>query len=292
MELKVYIDGNLHPKSEAKVSVFDHGLLYGDGVFEGIRCYNGLVFRLNEHLDRLYESAHTIMLAIPLSKKEMTQAVLQTLKANQLKNAYIRLVVTRGVGDLGLDPRKCKKATVIIITDNIVLYPETLYRNGLEIITVPTVRNLPEALNPQIKSLNYLNNIMAKIEATSAGYQEAIMLNFQGYVTECTGDNIFLIKEGVLITPPAYLGALKGITRDAIMELALKQGVRCEEKVITRHEVFNAEEVFLTGTAAEIIPVVKVDGRKIGQGKPGRLTLQLMKAFHKLTKEDGVRYSL
>lgn len=292
MELQIYIDGKLYPKSEAKVSVFDHGLLYGDGVFEGIRAYNGLVFKFNEHLDRLYESAHTIMLGIPLTKKEMTQSVLQVLKANRLLNAYVRLVVTRGVGDLGLDPKKCKKATVIIITDNIVLYPEALYRDGLDIITVPTVRNLPEALNPQIKSLNYLNNIMAKIEAGVAGYQEAIMLNFQGYVAECTGDNIFLVKNGNLITPPAYLGALKGITRGAILEIAAKQGVPFEEKIVTRHEVFNADEIFLTGTAAELIPVVKVDGRKIGEGKPGRLTLRLMKEFHKLTKEDGVRYSL
>lgn len=292
MELQVYIDGKLYPKSEAKVSVFDHGLLYGDGVFEGIRSYNGLVFKLNEHLDRLYESAHTLMLDIPLTKKEMTQAVLQVLKANRLQNGYIRLVVTRGVGDLGLDPKKCKKATIIIITDNIVLYPEALYRDGLEIITVPTVRNLPEALNPEIKSLNYLNNIMAKIEAGMAGYQEAILLNFQGYVAECTGDNIFIVKNGKLLTPPTYLGALKGITRSAILQIAEGEGIPAEEKIMTRHDVFNADEIFLTGTAAEIIPVVKVDGRKIGEGRPGKMTLRLAKDFHKLTKTDGIRYSL
>lgn len=290
MELQVYVDGKWYPKSEAKVSVFDHGLLYGDGVFEGIRAYNSLIFKLKEHLDRLYETAHTIMLEIPMTKEEMTQAVVKTLQANGLCNAYIRLVVTRGTGDLGLDPRKCKRATVIIITDKIVLYPDELYKNGLEIITVPTVRNLPEALNPQLKTLNYLNNIMAKIEATNAGYQEAIMLNFQGYVAECTGDNIFMVKKGELATPPAYLGALKGITRNAIIEIASGQKVPFKERILTRHDLFNADEAFLTGTAAEIIPVVKIDGRVIGSGKPGRTTLWLMKAFHQLTKSDGVRY--
>lgn len=290
MELQVYVDGKWYPKSEAKVSVFDHGLLYGDGVFEGIRAYNSLIFKLKEHLDRLYETAHTIMLEIPMSKEEMTQAVVKTLQANGLSNAYIRLVVTRGTGDLGLDPRKCKRATIIIITDKIVLYPDELYKNGLEIITVPTVRNLPEALNPQLKTLNYLNNIMAKIEATNAGYQEAIMLNFQGYVAECTGDNIFMVKKGELATPPAYLGALKGITRNAIIDIASGQKLPFKERILTRHDLFNADEVFLTGTAAEIIPVVKIDGRVIGSGKPGRTTLGLMKAFHQLTKSDGVRY--
>jgi len=259
-------------------------------VFEGIRAYNSLIFKLNEHLDRLYETAHTIMLEIPMTKEEMTQAVVKTLQANRLSNAYIRLVVTRGTGDLGLDPRKCKRATIIIITDKIVLYPDELYKNGLEIITVPTVRNLPEALNPQLKTLNYLNNIMAKIEATNAGYQEAIMLNFQGYVAECTGDNIFMVKKGELATPPAYLGALKGITRNAIIEIASGQKVSFKERILTRHDLFNADEAFLTGTAAEIIPVVKIDGRVIGNGKPGRTTLRLMKTFHQLTKNDGVRY--
>lgn len=292
MELQVYVDGKWYPKSEAKISVFDHGLLYGDGAFEGIRSYNNLIFKLEEHLDRLYETAHTIMLEIPLSKADLGKAIVRTLQLNRLTNAYIRLVVTRGTGDLGLDPRKCKRATVIIITDKIVLYPDDLYQNGLEIITVPTVRNLPEALNPQLKTLNYLNNIMAKIEATNAGYQEAIMLNFQGYVAECTGDNIFVVKNGALATPPAYLGALKGITRGAIIELAAKQPLPFKETILTRHDLFNAEEVFLTGTAAEIIPVVKIDGRVIANGKPGKTTLRLMKAFHQLTKSDGVRYKI
>jgi branched-chain amino acid aminotransferase len=292
MELQAYIDGKWYLKSEAKISIFDHGLLYGDGVFEGIRSYNSLVFKLKEHLERLYESAHTIMLEIPLSKDEMAKAVIRTLQLNRLANAYVRLVVTRGVGDLGLDPKKCKRATVIIITDKIILYPDELYRNGLEIITVPTVRNLPEALNPSLKSLNYLNNIMAKIEAGIAGYQEAIMLNFQGYVAECTGDNIFAVRQGTLVTPPTYLGALKGITRGAIIDLSRKSKIPFEERILTRHDLFNAEEVFLTGTAAEVIPVVKIDGRTIGEGKPGKNTLKLMRAFHELTKTDGDRYKL
>lgn len=290
MELQVYIDGKWSPKSEAKISVFDHGLLYGDGVFEGIRSYDCLIFKLREHLDRLYESAHTIMLDVPYSKEEMTEAVVRTLQSNRLSNAYIRLVVTRGVGDLGLDPKKCKKPTVIIITDKIILYPDELYRNGLEIITVPTVRNLPEALNPQLKSLNYLNNILAKIEATNAGYQEAIMLNFQGYIAECTGDNIFIGKQGVISTPPTYLGALKGITRSAIIDLSRQNKIPVGERILTRHDLFNADEVFLTGTAAEVIPAVKIDGRTIGSGKPGPLTLKLMRDFRRLTKQDGVRY--
>ena len=299
MELQIYLDGKWVPKSEAKISVFDHGLLYGDGVFEGIRSYNGLVFKLKEHLKRLWESAHTLMLEIPLSEKEMQQAILETLRRNRLSNAYIRVVVTRGVGDLGLDPAKCKRATVFIITDKIALYPESLYDNGLAIITVPTVRNLSEAVNPSIKSLNYLNNILAKIEAKNSGCMEALMLNSQGYVAECTGDNIFMIKkEGgdsgrpLLLTPPTYLGALKGITRQAIIEIADKKQISFEERVLTRHDLFNADEVFLTGTAAEVIPVVKIDGRAIGTGKPGAVTGKLLKAFHELTKTDGVRYKL
>ncbi len=292
MELEVYIDGKWYPKSEAKVSVFDHGLLYGDGVFEGIRSYNGLVFKLAEHLTRLYESAHTIMLKIPMDRKKMTEVIIQTLRKNKLRDAYIRVVVTRGTGDLGLDPKKCKRATIIVITDKIVLYPDRLYKHGLEIITVPTVRNLPEAVNPALKSLNYLNNILAKIEATNSGYVEALLLNHQGYVAECTGDNIFMVKNGTLLTPPSYVGALKGITRGAILEVARRKKVPTEEKLLTRHDLFNADEVFLTGTAAEIIPVVKMDGRTIAEGEPGSLTQSLMKAFHDLTKKDGVRYSL
>lgn len=289
--MKVYINGKFYEKNEAKISVFDHGLLYGDGVFEGIRSYNRLVFKLKEHIDRLFESAHTIMLEIPLSKEQLIKAVIATLKENNLKDAYIRLVVTRGEGDLGLDPRKCRgRATVVIIADKIVLYPEKFYKEGLEIITVPTIRNLPEALNPQIKSLNYLNNILAKIEAVNAGCDEAIMLDSLGYVAECTGDNIFIVKREHLYTPPQCMGTLRGITRDTVLEIARKDKIPVHEHVITRHEVYISDECFLTGTAAEIIPVVKVDGRIIGSGKPGKLTLSLMKQFKELTKKEGVRY--
>ena len=292
MALKIYIDGKLCDKNDAKISVFDHGLLYGDGVFEGIRSYNCLVFKLKEHIDRLYESAHTIMLRIPLTKKQMIDAVIKTLKANKLKDAYIRLVVTRGVGDLGLDPRKCREATVIIITDNIKLYPEELYRNGLKIITVPTVRNVSEALNPQIKSLNYLNNVMAKIEAVNSGVEEAIMLNSLGFVSECTGDNIFMFKNGELLTPPQSMGTLRGVTRDTVLALARTAKISASEQMLTRHEIFNADEAFLTGAAAELIPVVEIDGRIIGGGKPGKLTLELMKRFKQVTRKQGVRYKV
>lgn len=290
MGLKVYINGEYFEKDQAKVSVFDHGLLYGDGVFEGIRSYDRLVFKLKEHIGRLYESSQGIMLTIPLSKEEMIKAVVATLKLNELDNAYIRLVVTRGAGDLGLDPRKCKHASVIIITDNIKLYPEKMYREGLSIITVPTPRNIPEALNPQIKSLNYLNNILAKIEALNSGYEEALMFTAHGYVAECTGDNIFIIKDNFLITPPAFLGILKGITRACVMGIAKKSGMTVKEEVITRHNIYTADECFLTGTAAEIIPVAGVDKRIIGDGKPGKITLSLMKEFRKATKTDGVKY--
>lgn len=286
----IYLNGKMVEKENAKVSVFDHGLLYGDGVFEGIRSYNGLVFKLNEHIDRLYESAHTIMLRIPLTKEKMAQAVIATLKANKLKDAYIRLVVTRGPGDLGLDPRKCNTPTIFIIADKITLYPERFYKDGLKIITVPTQRNIPEALNPGIKSLNYLNNILAKIEAINSGVEEAIMLSHLGYVAECTGDNIFIVKDRVLITPPPYVGILKGITRQAVMDVAKKMRIAVREDVLTRHDVFNADECFLTGTACEIIPVVEIDSRKIGKGMPGATTLKLIREFHKLTRIDGVRY--
>jgi branched-chain amino acid aminotransferase len=290
MALKVYIDGKFYEKDDAKISVFDHGLLYGDGVFEGIRSYSRLVFKMKEHIDRLYQSARTIMLSIPLSKKEIENAVISTLKENNLSDAYIRLVVTRGAGDLGLDPRKCKKPTVFVITDNILLYPEKYYKNGLELITVSTRRNIPEALNPQIKSLNYLNNILAKIEAVNSGFEEAIMLNAHGYVLECTGDNIFVVKDGELITPPAYLGALEGITRNAVLDIAYSEKIKFSEKVLTRHGLFNADECFLTGTAAEIIPVINIDKRVIGSGSPGRITMKLMEEFRKLTQKDGVKY--
>lgn len=289
--MKIYINGKFYEKQDAKISVFDHGLLYGDGVFEGIRSYSRLVFKLKEHIERLFESAKSIMLGIPLGKEELIKAVLFTLKKNNLKDAYVRLVVTRGVGDLGLDPRKCYgKASVIIIADKIALYPEQFYKQGLSIVTVPTVRNLPEALNPQIKSLNYLNNILAKIEATNAGCDEAIMLDSLGYVAECTGDNIFIVKDNHLYTPPQCMGTLRGITRDTILEIARLINVPAHEHVITRHEVYISDECFLTGTAAEIVPVVKVDGRTIASGKPGKMTLSLMKKFKELTKKEGVKY--
>jgi len=289
--MKIYINGKFYDKENAKVSVFDHGLLYGDGVFEGIRSYNRRVFKLKEHIIRLFESAQSIMLKVPLAKEQLIKATIQTIKANKLDNAYIRLIVTRGEGDLGLDPRKCYKgATIIIIADKIALYPEKLYREGLSIVTVPTVRNLPEALNPQIKSLNYLNNILAKIEAGNAGCDEAIMLDSLGYVAECTGDNIFVAKNNQLYTPPQCMGTLRGITRDAILEIARKNKIPAHEHVITRHEVYISDECFLTGTAAEIIPVVKVDGRNIGLAKPGKLTLKLIKKFKELTLKDGVKY--
>jgi branched-chain amino acid aminotransferase len=289
--MKIYINGRFYEKNAAKISVFDHGLLYGDGVFEGIRSYNRLVFKLKEHIDRLFESAKSIMLEIPLSREQLIKAVVATLKENKLNDAYIRLVVTRGEGDLGLDPRKCRgNATVIIIADRIVLYPEKYYRDGLKIITVPTVRNLPEALNPQIKSLNYLNNILAKIEAVNAGCEEAIMLDALGYVAECTGDNIFIAKNNHLYTPPQCMGTLRGITRDSVLEIARKSQIPVHEHVITRHEVYISDECFLTGTAAEIIPVVAVDGRAIGSGRPGRLTAGLMKKFKELTRKEGIKY--
>ena len=289
--MKVYINGKFYEKNDAKISVFDHGLLYGDGVFEGIRSYNRMVFKLKEHIDRLYESAKSIMLDIPLNREQMIKSVIATLKENNLSDAYIRLIVTRGEGDLGLDPRKCRgKATTIIITDKIALYPDKFYKEGLKIITVPTVRNLPEALNPQIKSLNYLNNILAKIEAVNSGYDEAIMLDSLGYVAECTGDNIFIVKKDHLYTPPQCMGTLRGITRDTVIEVCHKGKIPVHEHVITRHEVYISDECFLTGTAAEIIPVVAVDGRMIGKGIPGKLTLSIMKKFKETTKKEGVRY--
>jgi branched-chain amino acid aminotransferase len=277
-------------QSKAAVSVFDHGLLYGDGVFEGIRSYDGLIFKLREHISRLFESAHTIMLRIPLGKDELIEVVKQSLRINKLHDAYLRLVVTRGEGDLGLDPRKCAQPTVFVIADKIELYPKQLYERGLELITVATQRNVPEALNPQIKSLNYLNNILAKIEAINAGYEEAIMLSPSGYVTECTGENIFLVTRKQLLTPPPYVGVLRGITRQTVMELGHRLRLQVREELLTRHDLFNAEEVFLTGTAAEIIPVVKIDGRVIGSGNPGPVTKKLQQAFRQVTKTDGVRY--
>ncbi len=291
--MKIYLNGKLVDKKDAKVSVFDHGFLYGDGVFEGIRAYGSLVFKLKEHIDRLFESAHSIMLKVPLTKKQLTEAIIKTLKANQIKDGYVRVVLSRGVGDLGLDPRKCKgKESLIIIADTIALYSKSPYQKGMEIITVPTIRNIPEALNPQIKSLNYLNNILAKIEATNAGYQEALMLDHLGYVAECTGDNIFVVRSGELYTPPQCMGTLRGITRDTVLEIAKKLKIPAHEHVITRHELYVGDECFLTGTAAEIIPVVKVDGRSIGDAKPGKITKKITTEFKKLTKTAGTRYKL
>ena len=284
MTPRVYINGKLFDKPDAKVSVYDHGLLYGDGVFEGIRIYDGKVFRLREHVDRLYDSAKHIYLEIPMSREEMADAVVSTVRANDKKNGYIRLVVTRGAGYLGLDPRKTSDPQIIVIVDDISLYPAELYDNGMEIVTVPTVRNHPEALNPQIKSLNYLNNILAKIECLQAGCIEALMLNHKGEVAECTADNIFLVRDGVLLTPPTDAGILEGITRDAVIELARAAGREVREVPITRHDVYIADEVFLTGTAVEVIGVVKIDSRPIGSGKPGPVTRDLTDRFRKLTR--------
>lgn len=287
--MKIYLDGKFVDKEEAKISVFDHGLLYGDGVFEGIRAYNGRVFKLKEHIDRLFNSARAIMLHIPNTKEGVEEIVLETLRVNKLKDAYIRLVVTRGVGDLGLDPLKCSKPTIFCIADKIKLYPEEYYKKGLEIVIVSTRRNIPEAINPSIKSLNYLNNILGKIEANRAGVPEAIMLNSEGYVAECTGDNIFVLKGNTLITPPTWAGALDGITRQTVMEIANdKLKLLVKEDLMTCYHLYTADECFLTGTAAEIVPVVKIDSRVIGDGKPGKVTLKLIKEFHKLTKTTGV----
>lgn len=288
----IYLNGKLVEKEKAVISVFDHGLLYGDGVFEGIRSYDGLVFKLNEHIDRLYRSAEAIQLKMPMTKGNVVKAVIQTLKANKLKDAYIRLVVTRGPGDLGLDPRKCKSCTVFIITHKITLYPKEFYQNGLKIVTAKTRRNLADALDPRIKSLNYLNNILAKIDAIKAGTEEAIMLTYNSYVAECTGDNIFMVKNGKLFTPPADVGALEGITRSAVMDLARRMEIPFEEKMLKLDDLYAANEVFLTGTAAEIIPVTEIDRRKIGNARPGAITARLLENFRKLTKTDGVRYAL
>jgi len=285
----VYINGEYYRKDEAKVSVFDHGFLYGDGVFEGIRVYDGNVFRLKEHLERLYDSAKSIMLEIPMTMEEMQQAVVDAVRKNGLRNAYIRLVVSRGVGSLSLDPESCSNPQVIIIVDQVRLFSKELYENGLPIVTVPTRRNIPDALNPKIKSLNYLNNVLVKIEANRAGVGEALMLNEHGYVAEGSGDNIFIVKKGVLYTPPGYVGALEGITRRAIMDLADQLGYPVKEQPFTRHDVYIADESFLTGTAAEVIAVVEVDGRRIGTGKPGPITRRLLEEFRKLVRVDGVQ---
>lgn len=285
--MKIYMNGKLVPERDAKVSVFDHGLLYGDGVFEGIRSYNGRVFMLDEHIDRLFRSAKAIDLTIPVSPKAMARAVVRTCKANGVMNGYIRLVVTRGVGTLGLNPYTCAKPQVIVIAGSIQLYPRKLYEEGLSIVTVGTIRNHTESVNPQIKSLNYLNNIMAKIEAINAGCMEAIMLNPQGFVAEATGDNIFVVRGKSLITPPPWCGTLAGITRNVVMRLAVDEGFEVVEDVLTRYDLYTADEVFLTGTAAEVIPVVNIDRRRIGAGVPGDATRRLAAAFRRFAGANG-----
>ncbi|MEP6603395.1 MAG: branched-chain-amino-acid transaminase [Spartobacteria bacterium] len=286
-ESTIYVDGKFFPEAEAKVSVFDHGLLYGDGIFEGIRFYNGRVFRLEEHLARLWDSARSICLEIPLSMTEMTEALLETIRQNDLRDGYIRLVVTRGVGNLGLNPAQCKRPSVIIITAQIALYPESVYKSGLTVVTCATRRTNPASLNPAVKSLNYLNNVMARIEANLANADEALMLNDQGNVAECTADNVFVIKHGQIFTPPISAGALRGITRSVAFEIAAELGIKITETDITRHDVFIADECFLTGTAAEVIPVIKADGRSIGDGKPGPISTRLIARFREIVRETG-----
>ena len=286
MSRQIWINGKLLPKEQATVSVFDRGLLYGDGIFEGIRAYNGKVFRMREHLERLWESARAISLEIPISMEALDKAIYETLQVNDLPNGYIRLIVTRGAGTLGLDPFSAAHPQVIIIADTISLYPAEFYENGLEVVTASTIRNHPAALNARIKSLNYLNNIMAKVEAINAGAKEALMLNHTGEVAECTGDNIFLIKNNTLYTPPMSAGILSGVTRGAVMEIAAATDREARETTLTRHDVYVADECFLTGTAAEVIPVVKIDGRPIGPGSPGPVTLDIKERFHKLVREE------
>src|ERR1051325_10653627 len=283
----VYIDGKYYTERDAKISVFDHGLLYGDGIFEGIRAYNSRIFRLKEHIDRLFYSAKAILLEVPYSARQIMDATRETCRRNRIRDGYIRLLVTRGIGTLGLNPNRCKNPSLIIIAGKIQLYPPELYQKGMEIVTVPTVRNLHSALNPAIKSLNYLNNVLAKIEANNAGCEEAIMLNAEGFVAECTGDNLFIVKAGQLLTPPLSAGALYGITRGVVMELAREEGMTVAEPNLTRYDLFNADECFLTGTGAELIPIVKIDGRVSGGGKPGPVTGRLVDKYHALTKVSG-----
>lgn len=287
--MKIYLDGKFVDSADAKISVFDHGLLYGDGIFEGIRLYEGNIFRLEEHLERLEYSAKAILLKMPWSRKEISDATCETCRQNGLRDGYIRLVVTRGVGDLGLSPWLCPMPSIFIIASKIALYPEEHYKTGLSIVTVPTRRINPAALSPNVKSLNYLNNILAKIEAKQYGALEAIMLNDQGFVAECTGDNIFIVHKGEILTPAGSQGALKGITRSAIMDIAKELGVTLREVDLTRYDVWNADECFLTGTAAEVIPVVKLDGREIGEGKPGGITQRVLTAFKSRVVSEGTR---
>jgi branched-chain amino acid aminotransferase len=287
MNLKIYIDGNFYDQTEAKISVFDHGLLYGDGVFEGIRFYNDRVFRLDEHVDRLWDSARAIALEIPMSKSELVAATLETIRQNDLHDGYIRLIVTRGPGSLGLSPDSCRRPSVIVIAATIALYPEDLYHQGLTMVTCSTRRTSPAALSPRVKSLNYLNNILAKLEAQNAGAGEGLMLNEQGYVAECTGDNIFIVKNGQMSTPHLNSGILEGVTRAVVFELAEKLEIRTMECELTKYDIYTADECLLTGTAAEVIPAVQLDRRLIGNGQPGPVTLKLIESFRELTRTTG-----
>lgn len=285
--MKIYMNGSLVDEADAKISVFDHGLLYGDGVFEGIRAYNGRVRALPEHIDRLFDSAKAIALEIPMTKQDMIDAVRLTCRENGIEDGYVRLVITRGVGTLGLNPYLCEKAQVIIIAAAIQLYPPELYEKGLSIVTVGTIRNMQEAVNPRIKSLNYLNNVLAKIEALNAGVMECLMLNPQGFIAEASGDNVFALKNGVLRTPPSWCGSLEGITRNMVMDIAREQGVDVREEVLTRYDLYTADEVFLTGTAAEIIGVVCIDKRDIGDGQPGSVTRSLEEIYRERVQSSG-----
>lgn len=287
MPLVTYVNGVFLAKDEAKISVYDHGYLYGDGIFEGIRAYGGRIFRLEQHLDRLYDSARFLMLEVPLARDQMREAIVETVRRSGLRDAYIRPVISRGVGDLGLDPRKCKTATVVIIVDTIQLYPKEAYERGLRAVTATTRKTRPDALSPQAKTLNYLNNIMARMEANQAGADEAIMLTGDGYVSECTADNFFIIRRGEIWTAPPFLGILKGVTREAVMALARALEIPAFEKVFTLHDVYTADECFLTGTGAELGPVVDVDARPIGTGRPGPITLRLGQAFRELVRSEG-----
>jgi len=285
MGLSIYLDGQFVDEQDAKISVFDHGFLYGDGVFEGIRAYHNSVFRLTDHVNRFFDSAKAISLPIPVTRAQMGEIIVETCRRNELQDAYIRVVASRGRGDLGLDPRKCPVPSLVCIASSISLYPDEFYEKGLTVITVPTRRNGPEGVNPRIKSLNYLNNIMAKLEANIAGAEEAILLNQEGYVAECSGDNIFIVKNGVIKTPALHVGMLEGVTRNEVIKLALSRGMELEETVFTRYDLFVADEVFLTGTAAELIPVTNIDSRVIGDGKPGPVYSKLLTAFRELVKE-------
>lgn len=290
--MKIFLDGQLVDKADAKVSVFDHGFLYGDGVFEGLRVYNGHVFRLDAHLERLSRSARAILLEWPLSLDELKTAIHDTVRANEMRDGYVRVIISRGAGDLGLDPRKCPQATVVVIADAIKLYPAEVYEEGMECVTASTRRSRPDVLSPAIKSLNYLNHIMAKIECIRAGVPECIMLNDQGLVAECSADNVFILARDYsgqteLRTPPITAGALEGITRDAVIQIARQMGVRCVERDIALFDIYSADEAFLTGTAAEVVPMTTLDNRPIGSGKPGELTWRIIEAYRALTREEG-----